>query len=337
VFAWHDRKALAVLAATSWWHPKKLAPYRQLPNGSAAPNHQPLQFHHRMTDKEEVNQLRVKVKAYEVALAQRESECKKYQDRIAQLELKVKAYEERGPAHVFEPTTPAIRNKRSNTSGDERPAKVRQAPRWIAAGERFLENIGKNKVYMEVTCLQNNELLHLDGSTYDRAKIMAKRASSTLDTAAHAADIAQIELFFFLSALRVLDRRGTLSPNEINEILNLVEGNTRSFKHRRGILFGAEWIHKTLIFPLFETGWDMGHAIAVVAKSKCSPPFGRNVKLISIADCPITPSQYEHLRYERNVKRLIEALQNAKQDSEQFKCIGWHFFSYVRLWDPWIR
>jgi hypothetical protein len=267
---------------------------------------------------EEVTQLRLKVKAYEATLAQRELERNEYRNRIAQLELKLKAYEEKNairnsveassncastlhndrlpsnPASapspsesqryleprqstdvefiVYEPKVPSTRKRRGNVSPDERPVKARQAPRWIAAGERLLENIEQGKIDMEVTRLQKNESSHLDGSPYERAKTMAKRASNTLDIAAEAESIARIEVFFFLSALRVLDQRKTLSPSEINEVMNLLEGNTESFTHRRHILSGVKWFHEILISKLFETGWDVGHAIAVVAKSRFGPP-----------------------------------------------------------------
>jgi hypothetical protein len=56
-----------------------------------------------------------------------------------------------------------------------------------------------------------------------------------------------------------------------------------------------------------------------------------------IAGSPTPPSQYEHVKHAKNEERLIEAFQDAKKHSEQFKCIGWLFFTYVRLWDPWIR
>jgi hypothetical protein len=264
-----------------------------------------------MATEEEVTQLRLKIKAYETTLAQRELERNEYRNRIAQLELKLKAYEKknairniveapttcasnpyndrlqsnpvpapspsesRQPASVefvvYEPKASSTRKRRGNVSPDERSVKARQAPRWIAAGERLLENIEQGKINMEVTRLQKNESSNLDGSPYERAKTMAKRASNTLDIATHAASIARIELFFFLSALRVLDQRETLSPSEINKVMNLLEGNTQSFTHRRQILSGVKWFHEILIAKLFETDWDIGHAIAVVAKSIFPP------------------------------------------------------------------
>jgi hypothetical protein len=102
---------------------------------------------------------------------------------------------------------------------------------------------------------------------------MAKSASSTLAIATHAARMAQIELFFFLSALRVLEQRGTLSSDEIDNVMDLLEGNTSSFSHRRRILSGIKWFHDTLISKLLETHWDIGHAIAVVATSRFGSPY----------------------------------------------------------------
>jgi hypothetical protein len=253
---------------------------------------------------EEVTQLRSQVKAYKATLALREHQ-------IAQLELKLKVYEENnairniveapsncaltlhnnrlpsnpvsGPSPsesrqsasvefvVYEPTASSTEKRRGDVPPVERRVKPRQAPRWIAAGKRLLDFIQQDKVGIEVTRLQKEELAHLDGSPYERAKTMAERASNILDIATQAASIARIELFFFLSALRVLEERKTLSPSEINEVMNLLEGNTKSFNHRRQILSGVGWFHEILISKLFETGWDIGHAIAVVAKSRFGP------------------------------------------------------------------
>jgi hypothetical protein len=58
-----------------------------------------------------------------------------------------------------------------------------------------------NEIDMEVTHLRRNESSHLDGSPYEKAKTMAKRASNTLAITTHAARVARIELFFFLPIL----------------------------------------------------------------------------------------------------------------------------------------
>ena len=172
-----------------------------------------------------------------------------------------------------EPQTSFTGKKRGHAAPNERTVRPRQAARWIAAGYRMLENIEQSTADMDIAHLQNIEVSHPDGSPYERAKTMAKSASSTLDSATHAARTAQIQLFFFLSALRVLEQRGTLSSGEINNVMDLLEGNTNSLIHRRRILYGVKWFHETLISKLLETHWDIGHAIAVVATSRFGSPY----------------------------------------------------------------
>jgi hypothetical protein len=264
---------------------------------------------------EEVTQLRLKLKAYEATLIQREVELNEYRHRVTQLELKLKAYEDKSAirSSVEAPTshTTTIRNgrlqpnsvpspgtsqcilevrqsagakyiaydpkasskgkKRANDSPDERPVK-KQAPRWIAAGRRLLDNIEEGKFDLQVARSQEDILPHLDESPYERAKVMAGRASSTLDIATCATSIAQIEMFYSLSALIILEQRKTLSPDQVSDVMDLLEGNSESFLHQRYILGGVKWFHTALIRKLFENGWDIGHAIAVVAKSRFSTP-----------------------------------------------------------------
>lgn len=146
--------------------------------------------------------------------------------------------------------------------------KQQQAPRWIAAGKRVLGNVEKAKFSTELFHLQKIRSSELQGSKYERGKFLAKRAASNLHNAAQLATTAQTELFFFLSTLCVLEGQGTFSPDEITGIMDLLDGRSETYRHRRSIVFGAKWFHEKIISALCERGWRLGHAIAVVALSK---------------------------------------------------------------------
>lgn len=175
------------------------------------------------------------------------------------------------------PYEPAKSNNISKKRGLDcvpRPSrkKHQQAPRWIAAGQRVIANVKKGKFSAERFRSQNIESSEPQGSLFERGKTLAERAAHSLRNATYAATKAQTELFFFLSALCVLETHSTLSSDEIDNIMMVLESRTDNYRHRRSILHGAKWFHDKVIVRLCERGWKLGHAIAVVALSGLALP-----------------------------------------------------------------
>jgi hypothetical protein len=191
-------------------------------------------------------------------------------DRVAEPQCYLEPRRSAGAEFIaYKPEAVSIRGKKRSRSPDERPIQPRQAPRWIAAGTRLIDNIvEQGKFQTEVIRLEEKSLPGLDESPLERAKLMAGRASNTLGIATNATSIAQIELAYFLSALIILEYRKTLSKDQVYEVMNLLESETRSYDRQRKVLTGRKWFHKAVIQRLLDKGWDFGHAMGAVAKSR---------------------------------------------------------------------
>jgi hypothetical protein len=120
-------------------------------------------------------------------------------------------------------------------------------------------------------CTPRMDLTEPAGSAYDIGAKIAKDTATMLDKADFANAMASIGLFYFLSSLHVLQQLGMLSMDQADELMNYLDAKLNNFNHRRRIRAGAIWFHKKVISIVCSQGWELGHAIAVVAISKSGP------------------------------------------------------------------
>jgi hypothetical protein len=221
--------------------------------------------------------------------------------------------------------------RRSEDSFGGRPKRCRSN----VAGEKFIESVKGGK-YTEILRTPNVESMEPDGTAYQRGERMAARTVDVLHNATYAETYARIELFYFLSSLVVLKGLGLLSEEEVDRLMDLLEGKSNTYYHRRRILRGATWFHQEVISAVCCQGWELGHAIAVVALSR-SGPCNCDMILTVIKGAPSRGYLYDDICSWKKKEGAIEAIQSVRESTKDLKHYGWFFFDYIQLWQPWVR
>jgi hypothetical protein len=194
-------------------------------------------------------QLRSQVRDYENRIAQYEQERKVYEARIIDLERQVKTYQKRRAS--FRPTV--------------KPQRKKQAPRWIAAGDRIIEDIESAILDLGLLQIQDVIPLQLGGTLFLRGTELVQRAAGSIHNSKHVTRIARLELFYCLTTIWVLNKEKAFVNDELHELMNTLDSESHSRDHQKRSLKGAAWFHEYVIAKLCEMGWSLGCAIAAVA------------------------------------------------------------------------
>jgi hypothetical protein len=189
------------------------------------------------------------------------------------------------------------------------------------------------------TALTGVELSEPGESTHKRGKMLAERTLKALRESAEADTIARAELFFFLSSLSVLERLKVISEDDVQGLMQLLQGKVSAVNHQRRIRDGALWFHEKIISGLCKKGWTLHHAISVVAVSRfipCRPRYELyDAYLNTVA--PRRAYLYDDISCSSNVTPVIEALQSVKESSRAMEHVGSFFFQYICFWQPSVR
>jgi hypothetical protein len=213
-------------------------------------------------------------------LSQLESKLRDYEDRIAQYEREREVYEARITQYereqrVYERQVDARKKRRASSHPTDGSCKKKQIKRWVAAGQRIIDDIGTATSDLEQLQIQDTGILELDGTLFVRGTNLAKRAASFVHNSNHAARIARIALFFCLSTIHVLEKQKAFVNDEHHELMDTLDNKTRDRAHQKRNLRGAAWLHTEVISVLWGKGWKLGCAIAAVALSRLILPQGR--------------------------------------------------------------
>ena len=227
--------------------------------------------------------------------------------------------------------------KRSRGSGSEQaPKKRRYEQRWKAVGRSVVMEIEQGVFCTNPSRPQVIEQSQLQGSPYENGKGLAQRAASTLQYAADKVTVARIELFFFLSALRVLKDQHVFSQDQVLEFMNVLDSKSDSWQHRSAILRGTKWFHKEIISRLVDAGWTLDDALTAVALGKFTL-LESKCRAKVLAASPIALSNYEHVMHKDNVDMIVDAFENIKCRSNDFEHTGRRLVRYVQDWVPSIK
>jgi hypothetical protein len=204
------------------------------------------------------------------------------------------------------------------------------------AGRTFILSVKSNKYNTNIVRTPRMDATDPTGSAYDIGTKIAKDTATMLDKSDLANAMASMGLFYFLSSLHVLQQLRMISLDQADELMNHLDAKLNSRSHRRRIRAGAIWFHKKVISIMCSQGWEIGHAIAVVAISM-SGPRSCAVMLTVIPDAPPRPYKYDDISCRKNEEPVIEALKSVKDISKRIEGFGWTFFEYVTCWEPSVR
>jgi hypothetical protein len=162
---------------------------------------------------------------------------------------------------------PGASKKRARQSASSNSS---QLPR-DTAGRTFILSVKSNRYNTNIVRTPRMDATYPTGSAYDIGTKIAKDTATMLDKSDLANAMASMGLFYFLSSLHVLQQLGRISLDQADELMNLLDAKLNSRGHRRRIRAGAFWFHKKVISIMCNQGWEIGHAIAVVAISMSGP------------------------------------------------------------------
>jgi hypothetical protein len=166
---------------------------------------------------------------------------------------------------TYAPSTLNLKRARKSASSNSS-----QLPHREAAGRLFTLSVKSNKYNTNMLCtprMEPTEPTEPTVSAYDSGTKIAQDTATMLQNADLANAMASMGLFYFLSSLHVLQQLGMLSMDQADELMNHLDAKLNNLNHRRRIRAGAIWFHKKVISIVCSQGWELGHAIAVVAIS----------------------------------------------------------------------
>jgi hypothetical protein len=175
----------------------------------------------------------------------------------------------------------------------------------------------------------------LEPSVFTKGTQLAEKTASLVQAAFFIGEVARVQLFYFLSALDVLQKAKVLSSEQVDELMFKLEQNSDNFYTRNRIRAAASWFHQKIITELHDRGWKLEDAIVVVAKSKA----GLSIKTYTDfgVETPDKPYQYPHIANPANIGDIIDAFQSVKDQTCSTECFQQGFFEYVNQWAPSLR
>ncbi|KAF2849435.1 hypothetical protein T440DRAFT_126549 [Plenodomus tracheiphilus IPT5] len=207
-------------------------------------------------------------------------------------------------------------NKRCPKPPPERPSKKR-TKREVTM-DAFIADV-HNDAFDTRTALTSVKLSEPGESTYKRGTMLVERTLKALRQSADADTTARAELFFFLSSLSVLERLEVLSEDDVQGLMQKLEGKVSTVNHQRRVRDGALWFHEKIISELCKQGWTLHHAISVVAPR-----------------APRRAYVYDDISHSKNIIPIIEAFQSVKEPSRGMEDLGSLFLQYICYWQPSI-
>jgi hypothetical protein len=289
-------------------------------------------------------------------------------DKVAHLELELKNCKDllaRCSCHVPPVVTPktqkthvrfieeapqlSVSRKRKSTRVSERPAKKKSK----AVGNQFVEHIktpfatGRSRWSSEgvepgLEPFEGEPSLEpsegepsLEPSAFTKGMQLAEKTASLVQAAFSIGEVARVQLFYFLSALDVLQKAEVLSSEQVDELMFKLEQSSDNLYTRNRIRAAASWFHQNIIKELHDRGWKLEDAIVVVAKSKA----GLSIKTYTDfgVETPRKPYLYLHVASPDNIGNIINAFQSVKDQTCSTECFQQGFFEYVTQWAPSLR
>jgi hypothetical protein len=278
-------------------------------------------------------------------IAHLELELEKCKDLLARcscrVPLVVTPNTQKTHIHFIEEAPPlSASRKRKSTQVSKRPAKKKSE----SVGNRFVEHIktpfatGHSRWSSEgvkPSLEPSGGEPGLEPSAFTKGTQLAEKTASLIQAAFFIGEAARVQLFYFLSALDVLQKAEVLSSKQVDELMFKLEQSSDNLYTRNRLRAGASWFHQKIITELHDRGWKLEDAIVVVAKSKAGPCIKPYTD--SGVETPEKPYLYPHICIPANIGAIIDAFHSVKDQTCSTECFEQGFFEYVNQWAPSLR